>query len=114
VVKLALKDPPKGFSLLGGLLPAEEDKVELRLRVLAAPRKESFRLSLEGHAQIGGRQTVRRAVPADDMMQAFFYRHLVPADELQVMVLPRARGKGRAGAARGSAATPKAPAKSEK
>jgi len=30
---------------------------------------------------------VRAAVPADDMMQAFAYRHLVPAESLQVAVL---------------------------
>ena len=28
---------------------------------------------------IGGREVVRQAVPAEDMMQAFIYHHLVPA-----------------------------------
>lgn len=32
---------------------------------------------------------VRSAVPADDMMQAFAYRHLVPAQDLKVAVLKR-------------------------
>ena len=32
---------------------------------------------------------MRQAVPAEDMMQAFAYRHLVPAQELEVAVLKR-------------------------
>ncbi len=36
-------------------------------------------LRLEGRATIQGREVVRPAVPAEDMMQAFAYRHLVPA-----------------------------------
>ena len=32
---------------------------------------------------------MRKAVPAEDMMQAFAYRHLVPARELEVAVLKR-------------------------
>jgi hypothetical protein len=33
---------------------------------------------------------VRQAVPADDMMQAFAYRHLVPAQDLKVTTIRRA------------------------
>jgi hypothetical protein len=33
-------------------------------------------------------------VPADDLMQAFFYRHLVPAQEMQVSVVGRFRQRG--------------------
>ena len=38
---------------------------------------------------IEGREVRRPAVPAEDMMQAFAYRHLVPAQELMVAVLQR-------------------------
>ncbi len=38
---------------------------------------------------IEGREVVRPAVPAEDMMQAFAYRHLVPAKELKVAVWTR-------------------------
>ena len=31
---------------------------------------------------IDGKEVVRKAVGADEMMQAFFYKHLVPADDL--------------------------------
>jgi len=38
---------------------------------------------------IQGREVLRPAVPADDMMQAFLYRHLVPAEDLEVAVSKR-------------------------
>jgi hypothetical protein len=52
---------------------------------------EPFALHIEGRASIQGREVVRSAVPADDMMQAFAYRHLVPAQELKVAVFGRFR-----------------------
>jgi hypothetical protein len=41
---------------------------------------------LEGRATIQGREVARLAVPAEDMMQAFAYRHLVPASDLKVSI----------------------------
>jgi hypothetical protein len=41
---------------------------------------------LEGRATIQGHEVARLAVPADDMMQAFAYHHLVPASDLKVAV----------------------------
>jgi hypothetical protein len=45
-----------------------------------------FPLRLEGRAQIGGVPVRRPVVPAEDMMQAFAYRHLVPQQVLLVAV----------------------------
>lgn len=43
-------------------------------------------LEIEGIAGCGSRIVHRRAVPAEDMMQAFLYRHWVPAQQLVVRV----------------------------
>jgi hypothetical protein len=99
-IDIVLRDPPTGFALRDASVPAGEDKATVRLRVPNVPSKEPYVLSLEGRAGIGGLVLARPVVPADDMMQAFFYRHFVPAQELQVMVLPRPKGRNRAGAAR--------------
>jgi hypothetical protein len=85
-IALALKGAPKGFTLIGGLLPAGRDEVRLTLTVPPQPRPEPLSLSLEGRATIQGHQIARLAVPADDMMQAFAYHHLVPASDLKVAV----------------------------
>jgi hypothetical protein len=85
-IALALKGAPKGFTLVGGLLPAGRDEVRLTLTVPPQPQPEPLSLTLEGRATIQGHDVSRLAVPADDMMQAFAYRHLVPASDLKVAV----------------------------
>ena len=48
--------------------------------------QEPVNLTVEGRAQIGGREVAHVAVPAEDRMQAFLWRHLVPAQELKALV----------------------------
>ena len=92
-IALTLKDAPRGFKLSGGKVPANQDQVRLMLTVPPMPSEEPISLRLEGHAIIQGREVVHPAVPAEDMMQAFFYRHLVPAKDLKVAILPRGKPK---------------------
>jgi hypothetical protein len=95
-ITVTLKDAPKGFTLRGNRVPADKDQVNLALSVPAGPIKEALSLSLEGRAEIQGQEVVRPAVPADDMEQAFIYHHLVPAKELRVAVIGRAKPKAAA------------------
>jgi hypothetical protein len=78
---LNLTDSPQGFTLNGAAVPANQDKVRLTLTVppsrIEAPRS----MVLEGQARIDSRDVRHTAIPAEDMMQAFAYRHLVPAQE---------------------------------
>jgi hypothetical protein len=92
-IALELKDAPPGFALGGGLVPAGQDQVRLTLRVPTASEKDPYSLRLEGRATIEGREVSHPAVPAEDMMQAFAYRHLVPAREMRVAVAGRAAPK---------------------
>jgi hypothetical protein len=89
-IDIGLTDPPAGFTLSGGRIPAQQDQVRLTLTVPAASQESLIRLQLEGRALIQQQQVTHAAVPAEDMMQAFAYRHLVPAQELNVAVLGRA------------------------
>ena len=93
-ITLALKDAPPGFTLSGGKIQAGQDSVKATLAGPAVPADERFQLQLEGRAVIAGKSVVRPVVPADDLMQAFFYRHLVPALELQVSVGGRFAQRG--------------------
>ncbi len=92
-IKLSLKEAPGGFTLKGGAVPAGQDKTQVTLTAPPDPSPEPLTLALEGRATIGGRQVVRAATPADDMMQAFAYRHLVPARDWEVLVLDRGGGR---------------------
>jgi hypothetical protein len=85
-IALELKDAPRGFALSGNQIPAGQDQMRLTLTVPATGQKEPLTLHVEGRATIGGRSVSHPAVPADDLMQAFAYRHLVPASDLEVFV----------------------------
>ncbi|HSV72834.1 MAG TPA: hypothetical protein VLH79_03650 [Chthonomonadales bacterium] len=89
-IALRLAGAPEGFAIEGGAVAAGEERVRLTLTAPASGPDEPLSLRLEGVATVDGREVVREAKPAEDMMQAFAYRHLVPADEWAVAVLGRA------------------------
>jgi len=71
---------------LSGAIPADEDKVRLTLTASDdAPLGLATR-RLVGLARIGGKTVRRDVVPSEDMMQAFLYRHLVPAKEFIIAI----------------------------
>jgi len=94
-IKLVLSDAPSGFTLKGGVIPGGQEQVKLTLMVPDFARSDSVDLSLRGLAEIDGKPVIRDAVPADDLMQAFIYRHLVPAQELKLVVARRGNFGGR-------------------
>ncbi len=85
-IALSFRGDPAGILLDGGLIPAGEDHVRVTLALAPWLRGEPLSLCLEGRATIDGEEVVRTAVPADDMMQAFIYKHLVPAKELTLLL----------------------------
>ena len=78
----------RGFKLAGGRIPAGQDRVRMTLRAPARVAGSSVALELVGQAWIHGEMVNHRVVPADDVMQAFLYRHLLPAREFRVAVRP--------------------------
>lgn len=90
-IALRLRDAPRGFALSGGWIPAGQEKVRLTLTAPPARLDEPVKLRLEGYARIQGREVCRPGVPSEDMMQAFAYHHLVPAEDWLVRVTPPGR-----------------------
>jgi hypothetical protein len=88
-ITLVLDDAPEGFKLTDGSIPAGQNQVQVTLTAPPTALPEPVSLGLQGCAVVQGRALLRQAVPAEDMMQAFAYRHLVPAKELEVAVLKR-------------------------
>jgi hypothetical protein len=98
-ITMALGNKTKQFSLSGAVILGKTDTSTITLHVPAGITPGVYVITINGTAiQTGALTLTREAVPADDMMQAFAYHHLVPADECLVTVLPRA-----------PAAKPKAP-----
>jgi hypothetical protein len=88
-ITLVLKNAPEGFALSGGEIPANESRVRLTLTAPSDSSNGPLALDLEGRAVINGRIVLRPAVPAEEMMQAFAYLHLVPAQKLFLCVEDR-------------------------
>lgn len=88
-ITVSLKDAPTGFKLSSNRISAGTNEVRLTLSAPFQSTSQPVALTLEGRAKSGGVELVRPAAPADDLMQAFFYRHLVPAQELQVRIATR-------------------------
>jgi hypothetical protein len=89
-IALGLKDAPKGYYLSGNRIPANQESVRLTLTAPALALEEPHSLTVVGIGTHDGKQIAHVAVPAEDMMQAFAYRHLVPAHELKAQVTGRA------------------------
>jgi hypothetical protein len=90
-ISLELVDAPSGFLLSGARIPAGQDKVRLTLTVPFRAPEAPVNLKLTGRSVIGRRKVTRQAVPAEDMMQAFLYRHLVTAENWMVVVSKKGR-----------------------
>jgi hypothetical protein len=85
-----LKDAPEGFKLKGGRIPAGCDQIRMTLTTphhIAPATPVS--LELEGGVVISNRIVTRPVVPADDIMQAFLYRHLVPSQQLLISIVKK-------------------------
>jgi len=85
-IELSLKDAPAGFKLGGAKILAGCDRLRF---TITSPQKSSqhpVNLQLEGSSDIEGRKVSRMVIPADDMMQAFIYRHLVASQQFLVSV----------------------------
>ncbi len=92
-IALTLPDAPAGYVLSGARIPAGQDQIKLTLKAPVTPTDEPLTLRLMGKAKLDGHEIAQLAVPADDMMQAFAYRHLVTAQEMLVAVSARRMAK---------------------
>lgn len=90
-IRLKIAGASDDLRLSGNLIPAGQDRVRMTLTVLPSGSPGLLRPNLLGEAQIAGRTVTRQAAAADDLMQAFFYRHLVTADPWMIFVGGRSR-----------------------
>ena len=90
-IKLGLKGSPAGFSCGKVALSPKQEKVRLTVRTTLRQAKRPVSLRIEGRARIGGKDVAHDATAAEDRMQAFLWRHLVPAEEFQALVYSPSR-----------------------
>jgi hypothetical protein len=90
-IEVMLKDAPAGFTVNGGVIPAGRDRIRITVTAPPQPLDHPVILQLEGQARLGDQLATRPVTPAEDLMQAFLYRHLVPCQNL----IARVTGPGR-------------------
>ncbi len=85
-IDLSIKGMKNKLSLSGSRIPAKKDKIKLTISASDKIDRGYHTIEIEGTAVIKGKTVRHKAVPAEDMMQAFLYRHLVPSKEMAVMI----------------------------
>jgi len=85
-ITLMLTNAPPGFSADPVKLPLGQTYARLTIRGPKTPTKTAVNLTIVGTSPVGDKQIIREAVPAEDRMQAFLWRQLVPATELKALV----------------------------
>ncbi len=85
-IEVVMKEAPAGFALSPARIPPGKDSAAVTLTAPRDAAPQIARVRLEGQAEIGGVRVSRPAVPAEEMMQAFAYWHLVPQQELLLAV----------------------------
>ena len=85
-IKLSFKDLPTGLESPGATLAAKQEVVGLALKTSLTAMEKPVNLTVVGAAKIGDREVVHEAVPTEDRMQAFLWRHMLPAETLPALV----------------------------
>jgi hypothetical protein len=91
-IQLSLIEPPPGFELQGSTIPGTQDKVRMTLKMPTTVPQQPVVLEMEGtnpRHHSARNQLIRPAVPAEQMMQAFIWYHLVPVENWNVIVSGR-------------------------
>jgi len=70
----------------GATLAADKESVNLTVKTSLAEMGKPVNLTVIGTATVGDREIVQEALPAEDSMQAFLWRHLSPAETLPALV----------------------------
>ncbi len=79
-INLQINTP--GFSSKKASIPAGEEKSQILITCKPQGLPNPAPITITGTATIDGQELTRDAVPSEDWMQAFLWRHLVPSQEL--------------------------------
>lgn len=111
-IQVSLKDSAAGFSAQPITMAATQTVARLNIKTRLDATDEPVDLVVRGRAKWEERTLESIATPAEDKMQAFLWRHLVPARDLKAVVFdpvaqpaPRRMAKLRAAAAKSQSAT---------
>ncbi len=84
-IKLAVKGLTNEF-IVTGTITGTQTMARITVKTTLGETKNPVNLIIEGTSTNENQKITHEAVPAEDRMQAFLWRHLVPAEELKAYV----------------------------
>ena len=86
-VTVGLAKASAGWSLSGNVIAPDHERMRMTVQAPPDATPGVMPLDLTGTAEVGGVATTRVAEACDDTMQAFLWRHLVPARECLTAIM---------------------------
>jgi hypothetical protein len=86
-INLAVQNLPPGFTSSDGVIPADQPQAKLTITAPPDAPLTPFSPVIVGTGTLNKQPFSRTAVGAEDIMQAFSYRHVVPTKEFVVAVI---------------------------
>ncbi|MEN6407501.1 MAG: PPC domain-containing protein [Thermoguttaceae bacterium] len=83
-IDLSIEGLPKGFSVPAATIPEGTKETMLSMTAPENAPLTVLKPTILGTAQIDGKRVTRQALPAEDVMQAFIYHHLLTTQELSL------------------------------
>ncbi len=83
-VKIYAKGLPKGWKIAGGEIPSGANSAEITISASKEAKGELYYLEFYGECKKYG--ITKKMIPADNMMQAFYYWHQVPSQVFRAHV----------------------------
>lgn len=84
-IDIVVKDPSTGFTIQGGTIPSGASLARITVTAPTKPPAGPVDLQLLGKAVVAGITITQPVIPADDVMQAFLYRHLLESQDLMIV-----------------------------
>ena len=88
-INIHLANGPQGVKIEGNEIPPGVASITMTIFTPEGLDHGLHKIELSAKAKIGNKEVSRMVVPTDDVMQAFLYRHLVPAENLLLFVAHR-------------------------
>jgi hypothetical protein len=86
-IELSVENLPKGFAISGTTIPSGANEGMVTLTAPTDVALGIYSPSIVGKAEVEGKPVVRKALAVEDVMQAFYYHHLLPTQEMLLTLL---------------------------
>ena len=88
-IEVNIKGLPKGSKVSHNIIPGNSSRITMTITAPARAKVGKLNLEVTGKAISGGTSVTQIASPAESAMQAFYFTHLVPAEEFMAEIAPK-------------------------